>query len=57
MLGNKQAARGDEDTLGLASEQGMVSLTLQATHPPCLQLRCLTLCLIEIQTHQSYQLP
>lgn len=38
MLGNELVARGNADTLGLASEQGMVPLTSRATHPPSLSM-------------------
>ena len=38
MHGNEQAARGNEDTLGLALEQGMVPLTSRANCPPSLSM-------------------
>lgn len=58
MLWNEQAARGNADACGLASEQGMVPLTSWATHPPALSMASQSLPLLDkIQTHQSYQLP
>lgn len=58
MLGNEQAARGNADTFGLASEQGMVPFTSQATHRPSLSMASQFHPLLdEIQAHRSHQLP